>query len=209
VLTGIAAAYPIVRATGLVTGTGVVKLAGFVSAERAESFDFRLLNEDAMIGFAAKRPWFGYGVFGNRNRFYNEAIHRRVITDGYWTILMTGRGYVGLAFTLSLLVAPVIRAWRRFRLYPELADRAAIAGVALLVGVQIVDLMPNGLFSFLPYYVAGALWGGCSNRPPAGEAAPTAGHEPSSGPPPNAPLRRRTLASLTGGQHKSRAPTAT
>jgi len=202
VLTGIGVAYPIARAAGWVTGKSVVELASVVSAERAQSFDFRLMNEDAMIDFAAERPWFGYGVFSNRNRFYNELTRQPVITDGYWTILMTGRGFVGLALTFSVLVVPVIRAWRRFGRYPQLAERAAIAGVTLMLGVQVVDLLPNGLFTFLPYYVAGALWGGCTSGSRVPSAAPIASHDPASAPLPDAPPRRRALASLTRGRRK-------
>ena len=199
VLVSVAVGYPIARSLGSVTGETVVEFAEKISAERAQSFSFRLLNEDALIAFAAQRPLFGYGVFGNRNRFFNEATRRVVITDGYWVILLTGRGAVGLALSFGLLVIPVIRAWRRGPRVSLLADRAAVAGVALILSLQIADLLPNGLFTFLPFYVAGALWGGTSffrtarqQVPPEGEAAVKIGDE----------SRPRSLASLAGSRRR-------
>jgi hypothetical protein len=199
VLASLGLAYPAARSFGFATGRTVVDLASRVSVERAKSFEFRLLNEDAMIEFAAARPLFGYGVFGNRNRFFNQATRRRVITDGYWTILLTGRGAAGVVTTFGVLQLAAIRAWRRGNRLPLAKDRAVVAGVALMLGIQVVDLLPNGLFSFMPFYVAGALWGGLSRTaqvapqeaPRAVEAAPAA-------------PRRRSLASLVGGRHERR-----
>lgn len=199
VLASLGLAYPAARSFGFATGRTVVDLASRVSVERAKSFEFRLLNEDAMIEFAAARPLFGYGVFGNRNRFFNQATRRRVITDGYWTILLTGRGAAGVVTTFGVLQLAAIRAWRRGNRLPLAKDRAVVAGVALMLGIQVVDLLPNGLFSFMPFYVAGALWGGLSRTaqvapqeaPRTVEAAPAA-------------PRRRSLASLVGGRHERR-----
>lgn len=199
-LAGIGVAYPITRSMGVVTGQSVVALAAEVSAERAQSFDFRLLNEDALIEFVKPRLMLGFGTFGKRNRFLNEATNRGVITDGYWIILLTGRGAIGLGLTFALLVLPVVRAWRRGRRYALVEDRAAVAGVAMVLSLQIVDLLPNGLFSFLPFYVAGALWGATGMLPAAGAPPPLPPNEATTRT--QAVTKRRSLASLAGSRRR-------
>ena len=52
---------------------------------------------------------------------------------------------------------PVI--WARHRLgdHGDEFDRTHLAGLALIVALTGVDLIPNGLWSVMPYVLAGAL----------------------------------------------------
>jgi hypothetical protein len=58
-----------------------------------------------------------------------------------------------------LLVVPVFVAARKLRTIPEASDRWLVAALALIVAFNATDLLPNGLFSYFPYYFAGVLMG--------------------------------------------------
>ena len=193
-LAGFVAIYPVLQVSGAFPTRFLVDTAQLIDADRAHSLDFRFTNEEVLLDHTSGRKAFGWGGH-NRNRVYNETTRRRVITDSFWVIVYSTRGFVGLAVVAWLLLRPVIRARRLAARYPT-SDRRMVGALALVVAVQAVDLLINGLFNGLSLFTAGALVGACSGgraEAPdlaAAEDAPASRAEPAS-------ERDATMASLT------------
>lgn len=150
--------YPFLRATQVFPATELVELAGKYSVDRAESLAFRFDNEDILIERAQPRKWFGWGGY-NRNRVYDERGKEISVTDGEWIIRYGFRGTVGFIGSFGMLLWPIVASYRRRRRYAD--PQAAGVGdtMALLVAINAIDMLPNGLFTVLPYVFAGALAG--------------------------------------------------
>ena len=151
--------YPALRASGIFPTERLVATAESFSPDRAQSLEFRFDNEDVLLLKAAERPLFGWGGF-NRNRVFDPQTGRDMtITDGFWIIQLGQRGWIGLAIVLGLLLLPVVYCCRHIARVPTAGDRGLVLGVALIIVVRCVDMLPNGWFSVLPIYFAGALQG--------------------------------------------------
>jgi hypothetical protein len=117
--------------------------------------EFRFSNENLLLAHARERIWFGWG--NGRNRVYDEAGEDISVTDGYWIIVLGIAGAAGFVAAFGSLLWPVI--WARHRLGDrgDEPDRTHLAGLALIVALTAVDLIPNGGGSAIPYLVAGVL----------------------------------------------------
>lgn len=153
----VVALYPALRATGTFPRQELVDLAARVSQHRAQSLDFRFLNEELLIDKALERPYFGWGSFG-RNRYYDAERYDRSVTDGGWILVLGIRGVVGFAVYFSLLLLPVWNALRRVDRVPR-ADQPLLAGAAVIAAIYTLDLLPNGFFNTLPVFFSGAVMG--------------------------------------------------
>jgi hypothetical protein len=148
--------YPVLRANQAFPTERLVEFFGSISAERAQSLDFRLDNEDALLARAEQRPVFGWGTFG-RNRVYSAEGQDLSVTDGYWIILLGCFGYVGWAGFLALFAGPLLRFVRRQGSMPREAAQV-LAVFALVVAFFALDMLPNAPWDSLPLLYAGALW---------------------------------------------------
>ncbi len=148
--------YPVTRATHLLPTAWLASQFAGVSAERADSLEYRLSNEDQLIERWAQRPWFGWGTFG-RSRIYSSWGQDMSTTDGEWIIWLGAFGVVGVCSLFALLLAPVLRFVRHHK---SVARREAVllGALALIVTMFAVDLLPNALSDFLPLAYAGALF---------------------------------------------------
>jgi hypothetical protein len=170
--------YPSLRATQIFPARELVEFAAKYSVNRAESLAFRFDNEDILIERASPRKWFGWGGF-NRNRIYDIRGKEVSVTDGEWIIRYGIRGTVGFVGSFGLLVWPVFAAFRRRRKLRDPGTVALVDTMALLVAVSAVDMLPNGFFTVLPYFFAGALAGVTEGGVgPAGGAGPPPRPEP-------------------------------
>jgi hypothetical protein len=149
--------YPVLCATDVFPRKGLVDVAASVSQERAESLDFRFNNEKKLTEKALKRQWFGWGGFG-RTFLWNDRGETTSVPDGEWIITLGVGGIVGFVFHFGSLLVPIWLAWWRFKRVPK-ADQPLLAGVALIATGYVVDLLPNGMFTNLPMFLAGALGG--------------------------------------------------
>ena len=136
----------------------LVDLAGdVINADRAQSVEFRIQNEDMLAEKAMERPWLGWGRWG-RGRVYNESGKDISTTDGAWIIALSGGGLLALASRLLVVLLPAlavlrvipVRRWRD----PRLAATAALLVWLLLWGV---DNLANSMLSPLFPLAAGAL----------------------------------------------------
>jgi hypothetical protein len=124
--------------------------------ERAESIEVRFRNERVLIEHVRERLWFGWGPFG-RNRVYDEAGGDTLITDGWWIIVLGIGGYAYLFCSLGLMLFPVFKAGRLLPKIRAPDDRIQLGGFALLQSCLVFDLLPNGMFTPLPFFFAGVL----------------------------------------------------
>jgi hypothetical protein len=187
----LAVAYPFLRTWGLFPDGLLVgiseRLAGW---ERAASLEFRFENETALMSRAMERPFFGWGPFGRAIVYDLDTGDELAVRDGAWIILLGERGLVGFAGIFGPLLLPVLAAAARLRYRAESAERRFGATLAFIVAVAAVDLLPNGLFNFLPFFLAGALAGFNAGLAHRTEAAATGRWSAGAAPRRPSPTRR-------------------
>jgi hypothetical protein len=151
-------AFPLLRALQLFPTAALVDLAAQWNQARASSLAFRFANEDALVAKAMERWLFGWGGFG-RNRIYAEWGGDISVTDGFWIIQFGSGGAFGFVAVFGLLIGPV---WMAARTVKRLRDGVAgtlLAVVTMVLAITVVDLLPNGLNTMVPLFMAGALAG--------------------------------------------------
>lgn len=183
-------AFPMLRGAGLIPTDEMVEMVAGFSADRAQSLGFRFHHEDAFLDRAAERPVFGWGGWG-RNAIYDPLTGENLsVADGQWIISIGISGYVGFIGYFGLLATPIFlmgRAYRRAgREVPVLA-----AGMALVLAVNLVDLLPNATLTPVTWLLTGGLLGYLERL---GQGA----SEPESSVATAASPRRRNFAGLVG-----------
>ena len=149
--------FPMLRGGGWVPTEAVVSIAQSVDAERAASLQFRLDHEDRLLEHANAKPLGGWGSWG-RNRVYDPVTGRDLsVTDGYWVIVIGSFGWLGYIARFGLLTVPILLL--AFRRREEVTP--ATAGLALVLAVGLIDLIPNATISPITWLIAGALAGYC------------------------------------------------
>jgi hypothetical protein len=151
--------YMFVRAEGLWHGEEALALARMLDEDRADSFAFRLENEDILLEKALRKPLYGWGGWG-RWRVQDEWGKDISISDGMWIIALGETGMVGLASLTAMLLLPIVLLVRRVPVrhwaHPAVAPAAALAVILLLHAMDnLVNAMPNPVY----YLCAGALSG--------------------------------------------------
>jgi hypothetical protein len=146
------------RLSGWSAETVVAISRGLLDEERAHSLQFRIENENALLGKAMMRPWLGWGRTG-RSFVYDEETGRQLsVVDSLWIITLGFSGLVGLiALGTALLVPPLalLRSYAaRYWADPRLAS-AAVLAVALLLWA--VDDLVNAMLAPTFPAMAGAL----------------------------------------------------
>lgn len=163
VLALIALVYPLAKANQWVPEDRIVALAGQMGEDRAHTLKFRFDNENVLVARAAEKPLFGWGLWG-RNHVYDTSDGKFLtITDGRWVIVLGVLGLVGFLAEFGLLALPIFMLWWRSRAAARdqsLAQANAYAApLALLLGVNMFDLIPNATITQLTWLMAGALIG--------------------------------------------------
>jgi hypothetical protein len=138
------------------TAPELVKGAGLVNAERAQSVEFRIMQEERLIDKAMQRPLLGWGRWG-RSRVFDEDGKDVTVTDSLWIIVLGTTGMVGLSALGLYLLLPTLLLVRRHRASrwgrPELAPAA---GVAMITVLWVVDCLLNAMTTPLFPAAAGA-----------------------------------------------------
>lgn len=158
VLAVLVMSYPVIRSLDLVPTERLVSMAGKLSADRAQSLEFRFDNEDALLGHAMERPAFGWGGWG-RSAIYDPLTGDDVsVTDGFWVIAMGYGGFALFAVQFGLLGLPIFLMRSSFR---EVGREVPVfaAGTALVLSVNMIDLLPNATVTPVTWLFAGALLG--------------------------------------------------
>jgi hypothetical protein len=134
------------------------KWAGDWNAERGRSLEFRFLNEDILLEKWSHRPWFGWGGYG-RSHVFDETGRDITVTDGHWVIVLGEGGVLGFAVQFLLILRPVWIALKTIKGGVSNEAATVLAGLALIVSLSGVDLVPNGLFNHLPLFFGGVIAG--------------------------------------------------
>lgn len=168
-LASLTLAYPVLKGAGLAPTDVAVALAERVSAERAFSLQFRLDNEDVLLARAEERPLLGWGLWGRNQVLEQDSGRPLTISDGRWIIVLGIFGWVGLVAEFGLLALPLFLAFWRSR---GASPGVATGLLALLLGVNMVDLIPNATLTPITWLCAGALLGWAEQRARAPREAP-------------------------------------
>lgn len=159
ILVIIALAYPMLRATALFPTASFVEAAAAVSTDRAASLKTRFDNENQLLDRAWQRLWFGWGRYA-RSRVYNGwEGGDSSITDGTWIITLGTFGLVGFAAEFGLLALAVFRAAMALKFAQTVRESGYLAALALIVAINVVDLLPNSSLSPWTWLLVGALLG--------------------------------------------------
>ncbi len=172
----LALAYPVLRASGIVPAEDLVALAARYSADRAQSLEFRFMNEGMLLEQAYRKPWFGWGGY-DRNLLHNAVTGESyTIPDGRWIIILGILGWAGFIGEFGLLALPLLLLWRQAERGPPGALAAPVGALVLIHGVNMVDMLPNATLTPLTWLICGALLGHAERpaerRTPQAQAAP-------------------------------------
>ena len=149
--------YPVVQAADILPKEQVIDVFMHVAPERAESLAFRIRNEGELVKKALERPWFGWGGYGRPLLWDTEMGKSISVTDGFWIIALGARGGIALAAMLLLMSISLLVLPKRVRGLQDRKTLTMLAGLAVLQGFAVLDLIPNGLFTDMPYFLGGAL----------------------------------------------------
>lgn len=155
--------YPALRAVSTPYLQSFANYLQEIKPERAQSFEFRLNNEEKLLEKALERPWFGWGSWG-RNQIYNDNGLMTSITDGVWIIFFGSSGWVGYLGFFGLLVIPFWVYWRGAG--GKVKDKDDIYSTSLLMVLlfNLIDFIPNSSLSHLTLLLAGSLAGAGNAR---------------------------------------------
>jgi hypothetical protein len=148
--------YPLLRSNGLAPTQLITNAAGAFSADRQASFDTRLNNEEALLAKANQKPLFGWGGWG-RNRIFDKWTGQDIsVTDGGWIIQYGCYGWAGYLALFGLLT---VALWQALRATGSEATAANVTrgGLALLVGMYVIDSIPNSTQLAIIFPMAGAI----------------------------------------------------
>ena len=159
VLATIALMYPMTRMADLVPTRLLLEWSTSVSKDRADSLQFRLDNEQELLERASQRFIFGWGRYGRSNIYDPESGNRTSITDGFWIITIGQFGLFGFVAEFGLLALPIFSAAAALRFTESARDGVFLAALALILGINIIDLLPNASTTPWTWLLGGALLG--------------------------------------------------
>lgn len=153
-IAGVVLLYPTLRNAGYIPTAQITQYAESISPERAGSLRLRLDNEDLFLERAAERPLFGWGGWG-RARMYDARGRDTSVADGAWVITFVMGGWLRYIAVFGLLcAAPILLALNR-----NIPAHLATSGLCLVLGANLIDLIPNSGLNALIWLTAGALAG--------------------------------------------------
>ena len=158
VLMLMAVIYPVLKGNNMVPERALLQQAYEISPERAGSLLFRLENERILLERAERKPLLGWGSFG-RNLIYGGDGRLLTVPDGRWVIVFGTYGWVGYLAEFGLLSLPLFLLLLRIRGVPSASLPPWLGGVALILAINMIDMLPNATLTPLTWLTAGALLG--------------------------------------------------
>lgn len=186
-----AVCYPLMRGAEILPADAIVSWVEERDPQRAESLDYRFGNETVLLDKAWQKPFFGWGSWG-RNHVYDPDTGRMTtVTDGRWIIVIGTLGWFGYFGEFGLLTLPLWLVWRASAGGRGRDLAPCVGPLALMVGINMVDMLPNATLTTLTWLMAGSVLGyaeamaaglrpgrvsvkGAQADPAAGDAAPAA-----------------------------------
>jgi len=157
ILALIAITYPVLRGAQLVPTDDILATIEAVDTERAASLRYRLDTEEELLDYASDRALLGWGGWGRNLVHDPETGEQTTVPDGRWIIAFGTYGWVGFLAEFGLLVAPILMLWRNT--WASGAVSAPAATLALLLGLNLFDLIPNATLVPLTWLLAGTVLG--------------------------------------------------
>ncbi len=151
--------YPLLRGSGLIPTQALVKTAREINPERAVSLQYRFDNEDQVLAHAAEKLLFGWGGWGRFVPHDPATGATRIVVDGQWIITIGHYGWMGYIALFGLLTLPLFALWWHGRKATAPPVPLAASAVALILAVNLLDLMPNGTLIPFTWLMAGAVLG--------------------------------------------------
>lgn len=153
--------YPVLSSMKIFPHESLLEYANMISAERAESLEYRFNHEESLLEHANSKSLFGWGGWG-RNRVRDETSGKNLSTvDGKWIITLGVRGWFGYLTEFMFVVAPLwlARKYHKLAKSKSYEEQFFLASHALIVAIILVDQMPNASLNPLYWLVIGALLG--------------------------------------------------
>jgi hypothetical protein len=155
----VALLYPTLREFDMFPTDLTVAVASTLSTDRAISLKERFDNEGNLLARATERPVFGWGRFG-RSRLYDEETGKDLsVTDGRWIITIGQFGFFGFLAEFGLLSIGIFRATSAIRYTKSPTEKIFLSSLALIVAINILDLLPNSGLRPFTWLITGALLG--------------------------------------------------
>jgi hypothetical protein len=152
-------AFPLLRYSKLVPTASIVAIATMVDEGRAQSLAQRFNNEDRLLERASQRWLFGWGRWG-RNRVYDLDTGQDIsVTDGRWIITFGVFGMFGFLAEFGLLAIAIARARSALKRSASASEALGIAALALIMALNMIELLPNSTVTAWTMLVSGALIG--------------------------------------------------
>jgi hypothetical protein len=159
-LVSVALLYPIMRATDVFPTNVADDLARSLGSDpqRIDSMNERFKNEKQLLERASQRFFFGWGTFG-RGLTYDEYGRNSSPIDGAWIGQLSSFGFFGFLTLFGVLTLPVFTAARALRYAESTKDKAFLSALALILAINVFDLLPNSPLRPWTWLLAGALLG--------------------------------------------------
>jgi len=156
--------YPAMSIVHIFPHQKIIEIAkSTVGEDRSKSLMFRFENEEILLNHARERLFFGWGGWG-RNRVFDDVTGQDIsVTDGHWIITFGTWGLVGFLAEFGLLANSIFRAKRAARYLKNRQENVLLVAHALLVGIVMIDQLPNSSLAPWLWLVAGALQGRADN----------------------------------------------
>lgn len=159
VLALVAVIYPMLRNLGLVPIDLILAQAESISAERAQSLNYRFENERILLERAAEKPWFGWGGWGRNLIRHIETGQILSVPDGRWIITFGAFGWVGYIAEMGLLAAPLVLLAAQVRRRHVRDISPFVAPIALILALTMLDMLLNATLIPFTWICAGAVLG--------------------------------------------------
>lgn len=151
--------YPLSRGAGLIPTEAILEQVGTVSEERQQSLEFRFDNEQRVLDHVRERPLFGWGGWGRFAVYDTATGESETVVDGQWIIVIGHYGWLGYLALFGLLALPIVSLTvQSFRkgAAPVPVEASALA---LILAVNLLDLLPNATLIPFTWLMAGAVLG--------------------------------------------------
>lgn len=158
-LAAITLLYPMIRMADLVPTRFVYDWARSISKDRADSLQVRFDQERQLLNRASQRLIFGWGRYGRSVIYDPESGKITSLTDGLWIITIGQFGIFGFLAEFGILAFPIFSAAAALRYTDWAQDRVFLAALALIIAVNMIDLLPNATITPWTWLLAGALLG--------------------------------------------------
>ncbi len=155
----IAVTYPMLRNFGVIPTTAIVAKVAEANPSRAQSLGYRFDNEEQLLERAAEKPIFGWSGWGRSLVREPETGEILTIPDGRWIIVFGSFGWLGYIAEFGLLALPLLMLGLHILRNPDVELSPYIGGVALILGVTLMDMLLNATLTPFTWLTAGAVLG--------------------------------------------------